>query len=44
MREGERNGREEGKQEIARNLKVMGLTAAQIEKATGLTGKEIAEL
>jgi predicted transposase/invertase (TIGR01784 family) len=48
LREGEKKGRkegrEEGKQEIARNLKAMGLTAAQIEKATGFTEKEIAEL
>jgi predicted transposase/invertase (TIGR01784 family) len=48
LREGEEKGKQEGlregKQETARNLKTMGLTAAQIEKATGLTEREIAEL
>ena len=44
LREGERKCREEGKQEIARNLKAMGLTAAQIAEATGLTEKQIGEL
>jgi predicted transposase/invertase (TIGR01784 family) len=43
-REGLREGEEKGKQEIARNLKAMGLTAAQIMEATGLTEKQIGEL
>jgi predicted transposase/invertase (TIGR01784 family) len=38
------HARREGLREAARNLKAMGLTAAQIEKATGLTEKEIVEL
>jgi predicted transposase/invertase (TIGR01784 family) len=43
-REGEKKGLREGKREAARNLKAMGLSAAQIEQATGLTAKEIAGL
>jgi predicted transposase/invertase (TIGR01784 family) len=39
-----REGREESKKEIARNLKAMGLTAAQIAEATGLMEKQITEL
>ncbi|MDR2020074.1 MAG: Rpn family recombination-promoting nuclease/putative transposase [Treponema sp.] len=39
-----REGREEGRKEVARNLKAMGLTAAQIAKATGLMEKQIEEL
>jgi predicted transposase/invertase (TIGR01784 family) len=39
-----REGKQEGIQEIARNLKAMGLPAGQIAKATGLTEKQIEEL
>jgi predicted transposase/invertase (TIGR01784 family) len=39
-----REGRQEGKREIARNMKVMGLSMAQVTKATGLSEREIEEL
>ena len=46
--EGEAKGRAEGKQEkataIARNLKAMGLSVEDIEKATGLSADEISSL
>jgi predicted transposase/invertase (TIGR01784 family) len=44
LRKGEERGLRKGKQETARNLKAMGLTAAQIEQATGLTEEQIREL
>ena len=41
---GRAEGRAEEKHDIARNLKKMGLSVADIIKATGLTGEEIAQL
>jgi predicted transposase/invertase (TIGR01784 family) len=43
-REGRQEGRQEEKKEIARNMKAMGLSAAQVTKATGLSEKQIEEL
>jgi predicted transposase/invertase (TIGR01784 family) len=37
-------GKQEGKQEIARNLKAMGVPVDQIAAGTGLTPEQIAEL
>jgi predicted transposase/invertase (TIGR01784 family) len=42
--EGERDGKLEGKREAARNLMHLGVTVDIIEKATGLSQKEIEEL
>ena len=39
-----RNGREEGKIEIAKNLIKLGLNVDDIVKATGLSKKEIEKL
>lgn len=43
-RDGLQKGREEEKKEIARNLKQMGLSDADIQKATGLSRKDIENL
>lgn len=42
--EGRAEGRAEGRLEVARNLKAMGMSAADIAKATGLTPEELADL
>ena len=41
---GHAKGLAEGKAEVARNLKAMGLSAPDIAKATGLTAEEINKL
>ena len=42
--EGREEGREEERQSIAKKLKVMGMSAADIAKATGLSQEEIAAI
>lgn len=42
--EGRAEGRAEEKTAIARNLKSLGLTTAQIAQATGLTEEEIQKI
>jgi predicted transposase/invertase (TIGR01784 family) len=44
MAKGRSEGRAEGIADTARNLKAMGLSLADISKATGLTTDEIADL
>ena len=44
MEKGLAKGRAEEKSEIARNLKQMGLSVADIVKATGLTAEEVGSL
>ena len=41
MEKGMEKGRVEEKQEIARNMKMLGVTSEIITKATGLTSEEI---
>jgi predicted transposase/invertase (TIGR01784 family) len=44
LNEGLRKGRIESRQEVAVNLKAMGISVEQIARATGLSPDEIAEL
>ncbi len=44
LAKGLQKGREEGKIETARNLLMMGLSASQVRKATGLSQEQIANL
>jgi predicted transposase/invertase (TIGR01784 family) len=42
--EGKKKGKREAKEEIARNLKTMGMPIEQIAQVTGLSGAEIGRL
>ena len=44
MQQGEQRGQESAREEIARNLKTLGLPAATIAQSTGLSPDRIAEL
>ena len=44
MQKGEQRGQESAREEIARNLKTLGLPAATIAQSTGLSSDRIAEL